>query len=266
MLKLDPQWLKDGTGSGSFVPTMKTERGAVVLTSLAPQLSLSTIASKLEREAAFAGLAEESATEGQLVRVVIRVKRGNDPVEFARVVRKVCRTTEHYSFLQINQFTAEGEVDYLPVIEGPASFLKSWVEWRTTVVVGAARHRIGRFEAEIARHSLFLRAIAKRAQLLKLLERRMSSDQMRSRVMAIVRCTEEEAREVMAISWPRLANMEGDDLKTKIAEREKAIIAEQKIVARPQGRLVIDLQSAVKSVEATLAEVAAGKNGRRARS
>jgi topoisomerase-4 subunit A len=265
LVSFDESWLDDGTGSASFVPRIKTEHGIVVLTSLAPRLSIDTVETRVQEDPAFAGLTEESS-DSELVRIVIRVKRSHNVAEFAQRIRKACLTREHYFFLQISQRTgADGDVEYDPIIEGPRQFLTEWVKWRTSIVVGAARNRITNLKVEIARVDLLLRVIDHRREILRILDQSKSDDDIRNRTVSLLKCTMDQASEVMTIPWSRLARYKSAPLLDKRKHCIKNVTFNETIVSRPRRRLESDVSNAVVSIEESVAEAAYAASFKRTR-
>lgn len=270
LCSFEKSWLHSGNGTASFVPSMSIESShrSVILKSLAPKLSINSVEANIENDPAFAGIAEESAEPGQIIRVVIRSKRGHDLTEFARRIRKACTTRDHYFFLQIRQRTGDdGDVEYDPIIQGPKQFLSEWVEWRSTIVAGAAKHRADNLRAEIVRINLLLKVIDKRRELLKILDQSKTRDDIRKRTMVLLSCSVEQANEVMSIPWPRLARLESAVLIEKREQHRKSAKENDAIVSNPMSRLETDVSAAVAAIakSATEAAVMLDSESRKAR-
>ena len=253
LLSLEDTWINTGLGSAEFVPTFKLENNFIIMTSLAPRLSLESFETKIQEDPAFAGLVEEAPDTG-LVRIVIHVKRGQDIQEFAKRIRAKCITRSYYSFLQIQQELINNDIDYYPQIEGPKEFLSYWVSWRKTIVIGAAKHRIAKLQSEINHINLLLRVIASRRELLKILDQSKTRDEIRNRVVALLKCSVAEANEVMLIPWTRLAHLEMEPLKLQMEKCNDAIEINNAIVSKPISRLLQDVEVAVKATEVSIVE------------
>ena len=251
--KLDDSWLKEGKGSALFTPRITTETDGVILTSLAPHLSVETVERLCSKHPEYAGLVEESPTGDGIIRIVIKVKRGTSVTEFARKVQKSCRTQMHYSFLQIRQFADDtGEIDFQPIIQGPEDYLKSWVRWRRSVVVASANLRATKARSEFARIGILIRAIDLRKELLKIMDQAKSTDDIRQRTMKLLKCGVEEANTVMGIPWPKLARMEKPPFLEKQAKLKAFAAKEDAVAEKPIPRLLENLNSAIVGIDASV--------------
>jgi DNA gyrase subunit A len=255
LIKLENSWVKTGKGVAVFSPRMSVGSGEIFLHSLAPRRSLEKIEYLIENDDAFAGMVEQPPDKGP-VKVIIKVKRGHNVNDFARRIFSACKISSHYSFLSIQQNGPIGEDDYHPIIEGPRTFLAYWVDWRKTIVVGAARHRIGKMVAEINRIQFLLRVIDKRKELDRIRDQWKDNADLRVRVMKLFNCTSEQASMVIAIPWPRLAKMEAASLKGKWAECRKEVDRNRRIVSKPDGEMESNIQSTLVAIEATIKEAA----------
>lgn len=253
LLSLEDTWLNTGLGSAEFTPTFKLENNNVIMTSLAPRLSLESVETRLQDDPAFAGLVEESPN-GEIVRILIHVKRGNDAKEFLKRIRAKCITKSHYSFLQIRQEYIEHDVDYYPKIEGPAKFLAYWLDWRKTIVIGAAKNRNANLQKDIAKIDLMLLVINNRRELLKILDQSKTRDDIKSRVINLLKCSAAQATEVMAIPWTRLARLEVTPLQQQRDTCIKNIKANDLIISKPIPRLLSDINHAVEAANLAIVE------------
>jgi DNA gyrase/topoisomerase IV subunit A len=155
--------------------------------------------------------------------------------------------------LQISQFLDEdtGDVDYRPKVEGPESFLKGWVKWRRGIVVGAAKHRAVVLRTEAAHIDLLLRVVALRKELDKIRDSSKDRDEIRRKTRQLLKCTEDEARTVMDIAWPRLAVLEAPPLREKKGACLKQALREDATAARPATRMEDDVSASLAAITAS---------------
>jgi hypothetical protein len=262
LIKLESSWLHKGTGSAEFAPTIKIEKGVIIFSSLAPNLKLfgkDSIESRLENDAAFGGLAQEAPNKGELIRIVIRIKRGHNIEDFYSRIVNLCKTKEHYSFLQIKQLINKksGDLDYEPIIQGIEDFLYYWILWRKNLVSNTAKYRIEEFRKDIKKIYLLLHIVDKRKELLKIMDNAKTRDDICKRTMIVLKCSEVEAREAMEYPWPRLATLEILPLKEKISNLEKQIRYNESIIAKPYKRLLEDAENTVDAINKTREDIKA---------
>ena len=238
---LDPNWLHTGSGSATLRPLLKIENGCVIFTTLAPSIDLASIEDRLSKHPGFAGLAEESPAKGDLVRVVVRVARGQSPVELARFAAANVIGRQSYSFLHIRQKDdGSNGVAFDPIIEGPLTYLQGWVDWRRKIVSGAAGYRIKALNAAIAHLDLLTLAISKKDLLVRALQLAKSREDLHARIKAILHCSDDDARTIREIQFQRLAFLEVRELQAKRAEHVSSIKANTSIVTHPDHKLLLD--------------------------
>lgn len=252
---LDKSYIKTGRGSASFRPKIVVDekRRAVVLHSLAPGMNPYTLDDKLSALPQYGGMSSEPSAENEIC-ILLLCKKGHDLVEFKREVAKYARYRDSFSFFYITQSDAlDQEVQYKPMVGSPRSYLQEWVEWRRKVVAGAAAHRIEALKRTIARHQLMIRVIAKRKELLAILEKGKSRDEMRTKTAKLLACSAEDADFVLNSALYRLATLEVASLKEKIAAAEKQVKENAAIVKAPDARLLADASKAAEALRATQA-------------
>lgn len=256
LVSLEDEWMKTGSGSATFRPIVRVDeaRKTLTLVSLAPRLNVDSLLSNLENVPSFGGSCSEPSGK-ELVSITILTKRGGDFAELKAALRKLIHTKLHYTFLYIDQYTgAHGEVAFRPFVTSPVDFLQKWVKWRTSIVVGAAKHRISNLEKDSNRQRLMIRVIEHRKQLLVALERAKNKQDLAGRVKTILKCTADEAETVLQVQFHRLASMELSGLRARIADNTKKIAENAKIVKTPGPRLVADADGARKLIVESLKE------------
>jgi DNA gyrase subunit A len=255
LTSLDPSWLSTGKGASTFRPLIKQEKTRVVVNSLCPNLSLDNMTDIMEQCPDMGSISEESPEEGELVRIVLMPKRGGSVDELFKYARQHLHSRDNYSFIQIRQFTGEdGEVDFQPIEDDPLAFMKSWVHWRTGVVVGAANYRIAQHEKVIAHTQLLIRVIDHRAELIKLLEKSKDKVDMVRRIQPIIGCSKEQATTVAEIQFYRLASMNLSVLRGIIVDHKKEVQYERGVVRNPVDRLLEDAKVCKQSILQTMQE------------
>ena len=259
LVSLDDTWIETGSGSGVFRPTMRlvTTPKSIVITSLAPRLNIDALITHLESKVeSFGGVLSEPAPE-DLLSVSILLRKGHDFEALKKAVLARVRTKVDYNFLYIDQIDGpDGEVDFNPLVNGPLVFLKEWLVWRRGIVKGAASYRIKGLQADTLRQELMIRVIDHRDQLLKVLDSYKDDADLRRRVKAILKCSDDEADIVMEIRFKKLAKLEVAGMRARIAANAKLIIENKQIVAKPDGRLMLDATGAVKALADTFVDAA----------
>jgi DNA gyrase/topoisomerase IV subunit A len=120
-------------------------------------------------------------------------------------------------------------------------------------VSGAAKKRIETLQTGIARNELMIRVIQHRSEILKILERGKSRDDIKARTAKLLRCTAEEADYVLGTSsLYRLASLEVSALKQRISDAQKLVRENQSIVKSPDARLLLDAERTTKSLAETM--------------
>jgi DNA gyrase/topoisomerase IV subunit A len=251
LIRMDRSWVHDGTGSATLRPTLRVEKDVVVFTSLAPGIDVSQIESVLEKHDDFAGMAKESPAPGELIRLVVRVRRGRDPRVLARYALEEIRSRIHFSFLHIRQKDGARGVDFDPVVEGPVAYLERWVRWRKRIVAGAATLRAERCRKEIARIDVLVLAIKSKDRLVRALQAAKSREDLHERIKGILRCSDEDARMVREIQFQRLAFLEVRELQDKRARLVKDALANDAVAAKPGPRMLADAAAAVEALALT---------------
>lgn len=252
---LEKTFLTEGKGSATFAPILKIDeqRRAVKMLSLAPGVNPYALDEKLTKVPEYGGMSSEPSPDSEVC-IYYLAKRGADLKAFRAEVVKRTRSRDSFSFLYINQVTSEtGDVGYEPRTGSPLDFLRQWVEWRRTIVSGAAKKRIETLQTGIARNELMIRVIQHRSEILKILERGKSRDDIKARTAKLLRCTAEEADYVLGTSsLYRLASLEVSALKQRISDAQKLVRENQSIVKSPDARLLLDAERTTKSLAETM--------------
>lgn len=260
---LESSWLKTGKGAASFRPVIRVDEGrrAVVLNSLAPRVDPYALDEKLSAFPFYGGLSSEPSPDNE-INILLLCKRGHDLAELKAAVLKLVKgSRESFSFLYIEQIDAGGEVGYNPMHSNPVAFLKWWTDWRRGVVSSAATRRIEGLQLAISRHELMIRVIGKRSELLKILDKGKSREDIRDRTALLLKCSKEEADFVLGSNLYRLASLEVSSLREKIADAKALVENNKKIAKSPDARLLEDASAAQTSLSETLAIVADIRRG-----
>jgi DNA gyrase/topoisomerase IV subunit A len=260
LVSLEKTWVKNGSGSAVFRPTVRidNDRKAIVITSLSPQLNIDTLTTYLENKVeSFGGIVSAPSAE-ELVSISIMLRRGHSFDDLKKAVASRIKTRSNFAFICIEQIDGDnGEVGFQPHQIGPAQFLKQWVEWRSGIVVGAAKNRIKNLEADNKRQQLMIRVIEHRKQLLVALEQAKDKNDLKRRVRVVLKCSDEEADIVLAVQFHRLASLELKGIRQRITDNNRSIKENAGIARNPSARLVTDAVGATVLIKETLLEAKA---------
>jgi DNA gyrase subunit A len=252
-------WFKTGKGQVTWKCNYTVENDKLIVTGLCPDIASDQMMIRIANMADVKSCQDEGGDrkDKRSIRIVVQAKQGLQNKDrqalFKTIIQKELTRSITYSLAVTYRSVSEDNLLPESVAEFSRATIPSiiyeWCQWRIELEKKYLRWKKDQLQAEIHRLLIFIKASDMIDALVKILKTAKDREQLQKQIAKLLKIEIEDTNLILEMPVRRLAKLEGNLLKKKVAELKEQVSAVVALQKQPSVSVTKQLKKMATALE-----------------